>query len=93
MADREFEDVDLTPAVEQSSDVQEVQEGDFDIIEEVEESSEALAGVAFLIAVLVGVAPRVVLPASWRLRRAVDAQTLELPERLPGRSAPGDVVH
>jgi transcription termination/antitermination protein NusG len=41
VADREFEDVDLTPAVEQSSDVQEVQEGDFDIIEDVEESSEA----------------------------------------------------
>jgi hypothetical protein len=48
-----------------------------------EESGEALAGVAVLVAVLVGVAPRVVLPATWRLRRAVDAQTLDLPERLP----------
>jgi hypothetical protein len=51
----------------------------------IEESGEALAGVAFLIAVLVGVAPRVVLPATWRLRRAVDAQTLDLPEVLPDR--------
>jgi len=56
----------------------------------VEESGEALAGVAFLVAVLVGVAPRVVLPATWRLRRAADAQTLELPEHVPGRSAPRD---
>jgi hypothetical protein len=53
----------------------------------VEESGEALAAVAFLVAVLVGVAPRLVLPAGWRLRRAVDAQTLELPEGLPGRPA------
>ena len=58
----------------------------------VEESGEALAGVAFLVAVLVGVAPRVVLPSTWRLRRTMDAQTLELPERLPGRSASGDVA-
>jgi hypothetical protein len=58
----------------------------------VEESGEALAGVAFLVAVLVGVAPRVVLPASWRLRRAVDAQTLDLPERLPGRATSEDVA-
>jgi hypothetical protein len=51
-----------------------------------EESGEALAGVSFLIAVLVGVAPRVVLPAAWALRRTADVQTLELPEQLPGRS-------
>src|SRR4051794_15586969 len=52
----------------------------------VEESGEALAGVAFLVAVLVGVAPRLVLPATWRLRRAVDPQTLDLPDRLPVRA-------
>jgi hypothetical protein len=55
----------------------------------VEESGEALAGVAFLVAVLVGVAPRLVLPASWALRRSADAYTLELPEQLPGRAAEG----
>jgi hypothetical protein len=55
----------------------------------VEESGEALAGVSFLIAVLVGVAPRLVLPADWALRRSADAHTLELPEQLPGRSAEG----
>jgi hypothetical protein len=58
-----------------------------------EESGEALAGVAFLIAVLVGVAPRLVLPADWMLRRSADVQTLELSapvaapwteDRLPG---------
>jgi hypothetical protein len=43
----------------------------------VEESGEALAGVAFLIAVLIGVAPRLVLPADWALRRADDAHSLE----------------
>jgi carbohydrate-binding DOMON domain-containing protein len=52
-----------------------------------EESGEALAGVAFLIAVLAGVAPRVVLPATWGLRRSADAHTLELPEQLPTRTA------
>jgi hypothetical protein len=51
----------------------------------VEESGEALAGVAFLVAVLVGVAPRLVLPADWALRRRLDAQTLDLPDALPGR--------
>ena len=51
-----------------------------------EESGEALAGVAFLVAVLVGVAPRLVLPAEWALRRQADAQSLELPEMLPGRA-------
>jgi hypothetical protein len=54
-----------------------------------EESAEALAGVAFLVAVLVGVAPRLVLPAAWALRREADAHTLELPEGLPGRPAEG----
>ncbi|MGY1671043.1 hypothetical protein [Geodermatophilus sp. SYSU D00710] len=44
----------------------------------VEESGEALAGVAVLVAVLVGVAPRLVLPAAW-LRRDDDALSLELP--------------
>ncbi|WP_249932958.1 hypothetical protein [Blastococcus sp. CCUG 61487] len=44
-----------------------------------EESGEALAAVAFLVAVLVGVAPRLVLPAEWALRRAADAQTLDAP--------------
>jgi hypothetical protein len=53
----------------------------------VEESAEALAGVAFLMAVLVGVAPRLVLPASWALRRTADAETLDVPQALPGRLA------
>lgn len=43
-----------------------------------EESGEALAGVGFLIAVLVGVAPRLVLPATWSLRRSADAHTLDV---------------
>jgi hypothetical protein len=51
-----------------------------------EESGEALVGVGFLIAVLAGVAPRLVLPAAWPLRRTVDAHTLDLPEQVPGRS-------
>jgi hypothetical protein len=51
----------------------------------VEESGEALGGVAFLIAVLAGVAPRLVLPVGWPLRRAVDVHTLDLPELAPGR--------
>src|SRR4051812_4425638 len=54
-----------------------------------EESGEALSGVWFLIAVLAGVAPRLVLPATWRLRRSADAHTLESPEQLPGRAAAG----
>ena len=49
-----------------------------------EEAGEGLSGVAFLVAVVVGVAPRVALPAAWPLRREVDAQTLDLPERAPG---------
>jgi hypothetical protein len=44
-----------------------------------EESGEALAGVAFLMAVLLGVAPRLVLPADWALRRRADAETLDAP--------------
>lgn len=55
----------------------------------IEESGEALAGVAFLIAVLVGVAPRLVLPVTWPLRRTADAQTLEVPVALPSRTAEG----
>ena len=43
----------------------------------VEESGEALAGVAFVVAVLVGVAPQLVLPRDWALRRRADAQALE----------------
>jgi hypothetical protein len=54
-----------------------------------EESGEALAGVAFLIAVLVGVAPRVVLPAAWPLRRTADAHTIEVPAGLPARPVEG----
>jgi hypothetical protein len=50
----------------------------------VEESGEALAGVAFFIAVLVGVAPRLVLPATWPLRRTADAQTLDVANPAPG---------
>ncbi len=49
-----------------------------------EESGEALAGVAVLVAVLVGVAPRLVLPAWWLLRREEDAAALEAIEPLPG---------
>jgi hypothetical protein len=51
----------------------------------VEESGEVLAAVAFLVAVLAGVAPRLVLPADWPLRRATDAHT---PDRLPGVDSP-----
>lgn len=56
----------------------------------VEESGEVLGAVIFLVAVLVGVAPRLVLPADWALRRSADAHTLDaqvLPAR--GRTAPG----
>ena len=47
-----------------------------------EESGEALAGVAVLVAVLVGVAPRLVLPASWVLRREADGEALPAAVRL-----------
>jgi cytochrome bd-type quinol oxidase subunit 2 len=53
----------------------------------VEESGEALAAVAFLIGVLVGVAPRLALPATWPLRRTLDAETLQVPGVSPGRTA------
>ncbi|MGY1709503.1 hypothetical protein ACI8AC_08340 [Geodermatophilus sp. SYSU D00758] len=49
-----------------------------------EESGEALAGVSVLVAVLVGVAPRLVLPAAWQLRRQDDALGLEVPDLAPG---------
>ena len=55
-----------------------------------EETGEALAGVMFLMAVLVGVAPRLVLPADWVLRREADAHSLELPEPLPARTVVRD---
>jgi hypothetical protein len=54
-----------------------------------EESGEALAGVAFLMAVLIGVAPRLVLPAGWPLRRTADAHTLDVPSAVPGRPVEG----
>jgi hypothetical protein len=55
----------------------------------VEESGEALAGVAFLVAVVVGVAPRLVLPAEWVLRRELDAQTFDVPHVPLSRPAGG----
>ena len=54
-----------------------------------EESGEALAGVTFVLAVLVGVAPALVLPGTWALRRRADADGLTLPERRPGNAATG----
>lgn len=48
-----------------------------------EESGEALAGVVFLFAVLVGVAPRLVLPRAWALRRDVDEHTLDVVDPVP----------
>jgi hypothetical protein len=53
----------------------------------VEETGEALGAVAVLVAVLVGVAPRLVLPADWPLRRRADAQTIDAPGALPHRTA------
>lgn len=59
----------------------------------VEESAEALAGVAFLVAVLIGVAPRLVLPASWSVRRAADPHTLDAaPGTIAGPREAGGVV-
>ena len=55
----------------------------------VEESGEALAAVTFLLAVLAGVAPRLVLPATWPLRRTADAHTLDVPAQVPGRAVDG----
>jgi hypothetical protein len=54
----------------------------------VEEAGEALSAVAVLVAVLVGVAPRLVLPADWRLRREADAHTLDVAQAVPG-AVPG----
>jgi len=51
----------------------------------VEETGEALGAVAVLVAVLVGVAPRLVLPADWVLRRSADAETIDAPAGLPHR--------
>ena len=58
-----------------------------------EETGEALGGVVFLIAVLVGVAPRLVLPAVWPLRRTADAYTLEVAEPLVRRPVVGELPH
>jgi hypothetical protein len=49
----------------------------------VEETGEAFGAVAVLTAVLVGVAPRLVLPADWLLRRQADAETIDAPAALP----------
>jgi hypothetical protein len=49
----------------------------------VEESGEVLGGVAVLVAVLAGVAPRLVLPADWALRRTADSETVDAPGALP----------
>jgi hypothetical protein len=51
----------------------------------VEESGEVLGAVAFLVAVLVGAAPRLVLPADRPLRRAADAPALHR-ARVPART-------
>jgi hypothetical protein len=50
----------------------------------VEESGEVLGAVAVLVAVLIGVAPRLVLPADWALRRTADAETIDAPGVVPG---------
>ncbi|TFV60109.1 UNVERIFIED_ORG: hypothetical protein E4P37_19680 [Bacillus sp. AZ43] len=42
-----------------------------------EEAGEAIGGVVFLVAVLAGVAARLVLPAEWALRRTADASARE----------------
>jgi hypothetical protein len=56
----------------------------------VEESGEVVGAVAVLIAVLVGVAPRLVLPAHWALRRTADAETIDAPGSLPAWPAGPD---
>ena len=58
-----------------------------------EETGEAIGGVVFLVAVLVGVAPRLVLPAAWPLRRTADAHTLEVAEPLVRRPIVGELPH
>ncbi|MGY1624200.1 hypothetical protein ACI789_18535 [Geodermatophilus sp. SYSU D00965] len=55
----------------------------------VEETGEMLAAVAFLVAVLIGVAPRVVLPAAWVLRRTADEHTLDVQD---GAVRPGVAI-
>ena len=50
----------------------------------VEESGEVVGAVTVLVAVLAGVAPRLVLPAGWPTRRAADAETVDAPGALPG---------
>ncbi|WP_369140368.1 hypothetical protein [Modestobacter versicolor] len=57
----------------------------------VEESGEVVGATAVLTAVLVGVAPRLVLPAAWLLRRQADAETVDAPGTLPVR--PGYLPH
>jgi hypothetical protein len=52
----------------------------------VEEASEALSAVAYLIAVLVGVTPALVLPREWALRRQADTEALEAPAEGARRS-------
>lgn len=56
----------------------------------VEESGEALGAVTVLMAVLIGVAPRLGLPADWALRRSADAVTIDSPETLPQWAAHPD---
>ena len=56
----------------------------------VEESGEVLGAVAVLMAVLVGVAPRLVLPADWPLRRTADATTVDAPGTLPAWAPTAD---
>jgi len=53
----------------------------------VEESAESVGAVAVLVAVLVGVAPRLVLPADWALRRTADAETVDAPGVVQGWAA------
>ena len=56
----------------------------------VEEVGEVGGAVAVLTAVLVGVAPRLVLPADWVIRRSADAHTLDAPGTLPVRGSRTD---
>jgi hypothetical protein len=56
----------------------------------VEESGEALGAVVFLVAVLVGVAPRLVLHADWALRRTADVDTIDAAEPLGARQRPAN---
>ncbi|MFQ1003260.1 hypothetical protein [Modestobacter sp. SSW1-42] len=55
----------------------------------VEENGEALTGVDFLVAVLLGVAPRLVLDGSRPLVRTSDAHDLAVPAVLPARAEAG----